>query len=67
MITNVGRWTCIVMGAVGLGACSLMPVRLEAPKEPIRIEGTIVIKHEYVLPEISQVVPAGTDSTREAL
>lgn len=67
MITNVGRCICIVVAAAGLGACSLMPVRIEAPKEPIRIEGTIVIKHEYVLPEISRGALVETASTRGAL
>ena len=32
-----------------LGACGLARIPLEAPKEPIRIEATLMIKHEYVV------------------
>ncbi len=49
MVRNLLRSTCLVAIALSLGACGLATIPLEAPKEPIRIEATLVIKHEFVL------------------
>jgi hypothetical protein len=34
-----------------LTGCGLVSIPIEAPKEPIRIEATVTLKHEYVLVE----------------
>jgi hypothetical protein len=34
---------------LGLGACGLAGIPLEAPKEPIRIDATVTIKRKYVV------------------
>jgi hypothetical protein len=49
MITNLIRLAGVALIAASLGACGLARIPLEAPKEPIRIEATLVIKHEIVM------------------
>jgi hypothetical protein len=56
MLRDLFRCSCLPVLALALGACSLTSIPIEAPKEPIRIEATVVIKHEYVLVQ-SDVVP----------
>ena len=34
---------------LALGACGFAGIPIAAPKDPIRIEATLVLKHEYVL------------------
>lgn len=49
MIKNLIHLSCMAAMTMALGACGLATIPIEAPKDPIRIEATVVIKHEYVL------------------
>jgi hypothetical protein len=49
MVRDLFRCSCMAALVLGLGACGLARIPLEAPKEPIRIEATVTIKHEYVV------------------
>ena len=48
MRTQIRR-LCLILAATGmLGACTVGH-RIESPGEPIRIEMTVLLKHEHVL------------------
>jgi hypothetical protein len=48
MRTQIRR-LCLILTATGqLGACT-MGHRIEPPTEPIRIEMTVLLKHEHIL------------------
>lgn len=51
MIRCIARWGCVLLVAASVGACGLARIPIDAPKDPIRIEATLVLKHEYVLPQ----------------
>lgn len=50
MIRSTLRWGFIILMAGSVSACGLARIPIQAPTEPIRIEVTLVLKHEYVLP-----------------
>jgi len=49
MVRGTFRWSCMSALTLALGACGFAGIPIAAPKDPIRIEATLVLKHEYVL------------------
>lgn len=49
MSRELFRWSCVSALALILGGCGLARIPIEAPNEPIRIEATLVVRHEHVL------------------